>query len=77
MHRATRDLDRYEPYRISLAMKANGLVFVSGQAGIDEHRPHRRAGDRARAAREGRSVRTRSVDALLRTLAGIEDVELA
>ncbi|RJL32020.1 RidA family protein [Bailinhaonella thermotolerans] len=27
--------DWYEPYRISQAMKAGGLVFVSGQAGID------------------------------------------
>ncbi|GAA3365220.1 hypothetical protein GCM10020366_64270 [Saccharopolyspora gregorii] len=68
MHRATHDPDWYEPHRISLAIKANGLVFVSGQAGVDEHRPHRR---------RGRSVRTRSVDALLRPLAGIEDVELA
>ncbi|QWF80759.1 RidA family protein [Amycolatopsis sp. CA-230715] len=34
--RVTHDPDWYEPYRISLAIKANGLIFVSGQAGIDE-----------------------------------------
>lgn len=28
--------DWYEPYKISQAIKANGLVFVSGQTGIDE-----------------------------------------
>lgn len=36
MQRVTHTPDWYEPYRISLAIKANGLVFVSGQAGIDE-----------------------------------------
>lgn len=36
IERVTHDPDWYEPYRISLAIKANGLVFVSGQAGIDE-----------------------------------------
>ncbi|HEX4252737.1 MAG TPA: RidA family protein [Pseudonocardia sp.] len=34
--RITHDPDWYEPYRISLAVRANGLIFVSGQAGIDE-----------------------------------------
>jgi len=28
--------DWYEPYRISQAIKAGGLIFVSGQAGFDE-----------------------------------------
>lgn len=28
--------DWYEPYRISQAIQAGGLIFVSGQAGIDE-----------------------------------------
>ncbi|MFI7004667.1 RidA family protein [Nocardia sp. NPDC050175] len=28
--------DWYEPYKISQAIKANGLLYVSGQAGIDE-----------------------------------------
>ncbi|RJO75241.1 RidA family protein [Nocardia panacis] len=28
--------DWYQPYRISQAIKANGLILVSGQAGIDE-----------------------------------------
>ncbi|MFI1580199.1 RidA family protein [Embleya sp. NPDC020630] len=28
--------DWYEPYRISQAIRAGGLVFVSGQAGFDE-----------------------------------------
>lgn len=28
--------DWYEPYKISQAIKANGLLHVSGQAGIDE-----------------------------------------
>ncbi len=34
--RITHDPDWYEPYRISLAVKAGDLIFVSGQAGIDE-----------------------------------------
>lgn len=37
LQRVEHDPDWYEPYRISLAIKANGLIFVSGQAGIDEH----------------------------------------
>ena len=36
IQRVRHDPDWYEPYRISLATRANGLVFVSGQAGIDE-----------------------------------------
>ncbi|MQY05205.1 RidA family protein [Actinomadura macrotermitis] len=28
--------DWYAPYRISQAVRANGLIFVSGQAGFDE-----------------------------------------
>lgn len=28
--------DWYEPYKISQAIKANGVLYVSGQAGIDE-----------------------------------------
>lgn len=28
--------DWYEPYRISQAIRANGFIYVSGQAGIDE-----------------------------------------
>ncbi|MBF6159837.1 RidA family protein [Nocardia cyriacigeorgica] len=28
--------DWYEPYKISQAIKANGMIHVSGQAGIDE-----------------------------------------
>ncbi|MGH4013831.1 MAG: RidA family protein [Pseudonocardiaceae bacterium] len=34
--RITHDPDWYEPYRISLAIRAGELIFVSGQAGIDE-----------------------------------------
>ncbi|MBA8950358.1 RidA family protein [Actinomadura namibiensis] len=30
------DPDWYAPYRISQAVKANGVLYVSGQAGIDE-----------------------------------------
>jgi reactive intermediate/imine deaminase len=37
MRRVRHDPDWYEPYRISLAVKAGGLIFVSGQAGIDEN----------------------------------------
>jgi enamine deaminase RidA (YjgF/YER057c/UK114 family) len=29
--------DWYEPYRISQAVKAGGLIFVSGQAGFEEN----------------------------------------
>src|SRR5882757_8170202 len=36
LERITHDPDWYEPYRISLAVRANGLIFMSGQAGIDE-----------------------------------------
>ena len=36
LERITHEPDWYEPYRISLAVRANGLIFVSGQAGIDE-----------------------------------------
>jgi 2-iminobutanoate/2-iminopropanoate deaminase len=36
LERITHDPDWYEPYNISLAVRANGLIFVSGQAGIDE-----------------------------------------
>ncbi|MFF3221551.1 RidA family protein [Nocardia suismassiliense] len=28
--------DWYEPYKISQAIKANGVIYVSGQAGIDQ-----------------------------------------
>lgn len=35
-HRVTHDPDWYAPYRISLAVRAGQLIFVSGQAGIDE-----------------------------------------
>ncbi|MGH3974651.1 MAG: RidA family protein [Pseudonocardiaceae bacterium] len=31
------DPDWYEPYNISLAIQAGNLLFLSGQAGIDEH----------------------------------------
>jgi reactive intermediate/imine deaminase len=34
--RVRTDPDPYEPYRISQAMRVGGLVFVSGQAAIDE-----------------------------------------
>jgi 2-iminobutanoate/2-iminopropanoate deaminase len=36
IERVTLEPDWYEPYRISQAIRANGLIFVSGQAGIDE-----------------------------------------
>lgn len=36
IRRITCERDWYEPYRISLGIQAAGLVFVSGQAGIDE-----------------------------------------
>ncbi|WP_024875059.1 RidA family protein [Saccharomonospora piscinae] len=45
IQRVSHDPDWYEPYRISLAIKAGGLVFVSGQAGIDEHGRTVGAGD--------------------------------
>jgi reactive intermediate/imine deaminase len=37
MQRIATDPDWYEPYRISQAIQAAGLIHVSGQAGIDEH----------------------------------------
>lgn len=36
IQRITHDPDWYEPYNISLAVQAGGLIHVSGQAGIDE-----------------------------------------
>lgn len=35
--RISADPDWYEPYAISLGLQVGNLVFVSGQAGIDEH----------------------------------------
>jgi reactive intermediate/imine deaminase len=35
--RVRTDPDPYEPYRISQAMRVGDLLFVSGQAAIDEH----------------------------------------
>lgn len=37
MRRISTEPDWYEPYRISQAIEAAGLIHVSGQAGIDEH----------------------------------------
>ncbi len=37
LQRITTDPDWYEPYNISLAIRAGGLIHLSGQAGIDEH----------------------------------------
>lgn len=37
LQRITHEPDWYEPYRISLGIQADGLVYVSGQAGVDEH----------------------------------------
>lgn len=36
-HRVATDPDWYEPYAISQAIRVGDLVFVSGQAGIDEN----------------------------------------
>ncbi|MFI0357291.1 RidA family protein [Actinomadura sp. 9N407] len=36
MRRIATTPDWYEPYRISQAIEANGVIYVSGQAGIDE-----------------------------------------
>jgi 2-iminobutanoate/2-iminopropanoate deaminase len=57
MQRVTHDPDWYEPYRISLAIKANGLIFASGQAGIDEH-GRTAAGFEAQARQAFRNLRT-------------------
>ena len=37
LERVRTDPDPYEPYRISQAMRVGDLVFVSGQAAIDEN----------------------------------------
>jgi reactive intermediate/imine deaminase len=37
VERVRTDPDPYEPYRISQAMRVGDLLFVSGQAAIDEH----------------------------------------
>ena len=36
-HRVSADPDWYEPYAISLGVRVGDLVFVSGQAAVDEH----------------------------------------
>ncbi|MBB6380861.1 reactive intermediate/imine deaminase [Pseudonocardia eucalypti] len=36
IERVTHDPDWYEPYKISLGIRADNLIFISGQAGIDE-----------------------------------------
>ncbi|NUR88329.1 MAG: RidA family protein [Nonomuraea sp.] len=36
IERIATEPDWYEPYRISQAVRAGGVVYVSGQAGIDE-----------------------------------------
>jgi 2-iminobutanoate/2-iminopropanoate deaminase len=36
-HQVTTDPDWYEPYAISLGIRVGNLVFVSGQAAVDEH----------------------------------------
>lgn len=36
-HQITADPDWYEPYAISLGIRVGNLVFVSGQAAVDEH----------------------------------------
>ncbi|AJE80458.1 endoribonuclease L-PSP [Streptomyces albus] len=59
IERLEHDPDWYEPYRISLATRANGLVFVSGQAGIDEQGRTVGAGDfEAQARRAFQNVAT-------------------
>jgi 2-iminobutanoate/2-iminopropanoate deaminase len=37
VQRVSTEPDPYEPYRISQAMRVGDLLFVSGQAAIDEH----------------------------------------
>ena len=37
MERISTEPDFYAPYRISQAMRVGDLIFVSGQAAIDEH----------------------------------------
>jgi reactive intermediate/imine deaminase len=36
-HRISAEPDWYEPYAISLGIRVGNLVFVSGQAAVDEH----------------------------------------
>lgn len=36
-HRISAEPDWYEPYAISLGIRVGDLVFVSGQAAVDEH----------------------------------------
>ena len=36
-HQISADPDWYEPYAISLGIRVGDLVFISGQAPIDEH----------------------------------------
>lgn len=49
--RVTADPDWYEPYAISLGVRVGNLVFVSGQAGIDEHGDTVQGGFEAQARR--------------------------
>jgi reactive intermediate/imine deaminase len=45
LERVRTDPDPYEPYRISQAIRVGDLLFVSGQAAIDEHGQLVGAGD--------------------------------
>jgi reactive intermediate/imine deaminase len=48
----TTEPDWYEPYAISLGVRAGDLVFVSGQAAVDEHGETVGAGDFDQQARQ-------------------------
>jgi 2-iminobutanoate/2-iminopropanoate deaminase len=76
IERVTLEPDWYEPYRISQAIRANGLIFVSGQAGIDESGRTVAAGDLEAQGRQAFANLARVLGAAGATLSDVVKVTI-
>jgi 2-iminobutanoate/2-iminopropanoate deaminase len=76
IERVTVEPDWYEPYRISQATRANGLIFVSGQAGIDESGRTVAPGDLEAQGRQALANLTRVLGAAGATLSDVVKVTI-
>jgi 2-iminobutanoate/2-iminopropanoate deaminase len=76
IERVTLEPDWYEPYRISQAIRANGLIFVSGQAGIDESGRTVAAGDLNAQGRQAFANLTRVLGAAGASLSDVVKVTI-
>jgi reactive intermediate/imine deaminase len=76
IERVTLEPDWYEPYRISQAIRANGLIFVSGQAGIDESGRTVAAGDLDAQGRQAFANLTRVLGAAGASLSDVVKVTI-